>query len=98
MSVLKKPVNTEKMTILGEKDDHKQYAFLVDMDATKPQIRKAIEAMYEVKVDSVRTLVHAGKKRVRFTKAGYIQGKSPNKKKAIVTLASGESIDFYKNI
>lgn len=98
MSILKKPLNTEKMTALGEKVDFKQYAFHVSMDATKPQIRQAVETMYGVKVQSIRTAVVRGKKRSRFSKNGFIQGKSPNVKKALVTLASGQSIDFYKNI
>jgi large subunit ribosomal protein L23 len=98
MSILKKPINTEKMTQLGELADHKQYAFVVDKSASKVQIRTAIEAMYSVSVDSLRTINVRGKKRSRFSKSGFIEGKSPNYRKAVVTLASGQSIDFYKNI
>lgn len=98
MNVLKRPINTEKMNLLGELPDFKQYAFEVSMDATKGQIKRSVEELYDVKVKSIRTMVVSGKKRVRYTKAGYIQGKSPNYKKALVTLDSGDSIDFYKNI
>ncbi len=98
MSILKKPIITEKMTQLGERADNKQYAFVVDGTASKVQIRSAIETMYTVKVESLRTLNVRGKKRTRFSKSGFIEGRSPNYKKAVVTLASGQSIDFYKNI
>ena len=98
MSVLKKPLVTEKMTLLGEKEGEKQYGFVVDIKATKPEIKKAIEEMYEVEVKSLRTMVYAGKKRSRYSRAGVIMGKSPNYKKAIITLPEGQEIDFYKNI
>lgn len=98
MSILKRPHNTEKMAILGEKLGEKQYAFLVDTSATKPQIKTAIEDLYEVKVKTLRTMNYAGKKRSRYTRTGIIAGKSANYKKAIVTLVSGDEIDFYKNI
>lgn len=97
MSILKRPIVTEKMTDLGELPN-KQYGFVVAKSASKPEIRKEIERLYEVNVASIRTMVYAGKKRSRFTKAGIIQGKSPNFKKAIVTLKDGQEIDFYKNI
>jgi len=98
MIVLKKPLVTEKMTLLGEKNGEKQYGFVVDLDATKTEIKKAIEEMYEVSILSLRTMVYAGKKRSRYSRAGVIMGKSSNFKKAIITLPAGESIDFYKNI
>jgi large subunit ribosomal protein L23 len=98
MSVLKKPIISEKMALKNERPGNKQYAFRVDLDAAKPQIKNEIEAMYEVHVKTVRTMVVMGKKRSRYTRAGFISGKSSNFKKAIVTLAPGEEIDFYKNI
>ena len=98
MSVLKKPLVTEKMINLGEKDGEKQYGFVVDINANKLEIKKAIEEMYEVEVKSLRTMVYAGKKRSRYSRAGVITGKSPNFKKAIITLPEGQEIDFYKNI
>lgn len=98
MSALKKPLVSEKMALLNERPGNNQYAFKVSMDANKQQVKREIEAMYDVKVDSVRTMVYAGKRRQRYTRTGYIQGKSANFKKAVVTLAEGHEIDFYKNI
>lgn len=98
MSVLKKPLVTEKMTLLGEKEGQKQYGFVVDLGAKKPEIKTAIQEMYDVNVVSLRTMIVAGKKRSRYSKSGVIEGRSSNVKKAIVTLAEGEEIDFYKNI
>ena len=98
MSVLKKPIISEKMARINERPGNKQYAFRVDLDAEKPQIKREIEAMYEVSVKSLRTMIVMGKKRNRYTKAGFISGKSSNYKKAIITLAEGQEIDFYKNI
>ncbi|HNW71054.1 MAG TPA: 50S ribosomal protein L23, partial [Bacteroidales bacterium] len=74
------------------------YAFLVDKKANKLQIKKAVEDLYEVKVEEVNTMIYAGKTKSRYTKAGYISGRKNSTKKAIVTLAQGEKIDFYSNI
>ena len=98
MSALKKPIISEKMTLKNERPGQNQYAFRVDLGAAKPEIKREIEHMYGVNVKSVRTLVVAGKKRTRYTRTGFLSGKSSNYKKAIVTLAPGEEIDFYKNI
>jgi large subunit ribosomal protein L23 len=57
-----------------------------------------VESLYNVSVESVNTMVYAGKIKSRFTKAGLISGKTTSYKKAIVTLTKGESIDFYSNI
>jgi large subunit ribosomal protein L23 len=96
MNVILKPIITEKMTQLGEKLN--RYGFLVDKHANKLQIRKAIKDIYGVDVEEINTMNYAGKKKSRFTKSGVISGKSGNFKKAIVTLAKGETIDFYSNI
>ncbi|MGM0621500.1 MAG: 50S ribosomal protein L23 [Bacteroidota bacterium] len=96
MEILIKPLVTEKMNELSER--FTRYGFIVDRNATKPQIKKAVENMYNVKVDSVNTLVYGGKVKSRYTKSGVITGKTNAFKKAIVTLAEGESIDFYSNI
>lgn len=96
MSILKKPLITEKSTLLGEKLS--QYGFLVDKDATKPQIIKAIETMYAVNVTGISTMVYAGKAKSRFTKKGLFEGRKPAFKKAIVTLKEGQVIDFFQNI
>jgi len=96
MTVIIKPIITEKMTHLGEKLN--RYGFLVDRRANKLQIVQAIKALYGVDVTSVNTMVFSGKNKTRFTKNGVISGRTNAYKKAIITLAKGETIDFYSNI
>ena len=96
MSIIKKPVITEKMTTQSEK--YNGFAFIVDKKANKIEIKKAVEDMYDVAVASIRTMVCIGKKRVRGTKSGMIVGRTSTYKKAIVTLVDGDYIDFYSNI
>ena len=96
MEILLKPIVTEKMTNLGE--DLNRYGFLVHKDANKIQIKQAVEKMYGVSVESVNTLGYGGKMKSRYTKSGIISGKTKSYKKAIITLAEGETIDFYSNI
>ena len=96
MNVIRKPVVTEKMTVIGEKLN--QFGFIVEKKANKIQIKKAVEELYGVKVEDVRTMIVRGKTKNRMTKSGYISGKTSSHKKAIVTLAKGETIDFYSNI
>ncbi len=95
MSVLKKPLVTEKVSALNEKG---KYGFIVDTTANKVEIKKAVEKKYGVNVESVNTMNVMGKFKSRFTKAGVLSGRKPNYKKAIVTLAQGEVIDFYSNV
>jgi len=96
MTVILKPIITEKMTHLGEKLN--RYGFMVDRKANKLQIMQAIKDLYGVDVASVNTMVFSGKNKSRFTKSGVISGRTNTFKKAIVTLAKGETIDFYSNI
>jgi large subunit ribosomal protein L23 len=96
MDILVKPLVTEKMTQQSERFD--RYGFIVDRRATKPQIKKAVEALYNVDVAEVNTMVYGGKVKSRYTKGGVITGKTNAFKKAIVTLEKGQSIDFYSNI
>lgn len=96
MSVILKPVITEKMSQASEKMN--RYGFLVDKKANKLQIKKAIKDIYGVEVNSVNTMIFAGKRKTRYTKTGFITGNESSYKKAIVTLAKGETIDFYSNI
>ena len=96
MEILVKPLVTEKMTDQSER--YNRYGFVVDRSATKPQIKKAVESLYNVTVDSVNTMVYGGKVKSRYTKGGIITGKTAAFKKAIVTLVEGDSIDFYSNI
>ena len=95
MSVLKKPLVTEKVSALNEKG---QYGFVVDQDANKVEIKKAVEDMYGVTVENVNTMRYQGKLKSRYTKSGVISGKVGSFKKAVVTLNEGEIIDFYSNI
>jgi large subunit ribosomal protein L23 len=96
MEVLVKPLITEKMTDLGAKLG--QYGFVVNRKANKVEVKEAVEKMYGVTVQSVNTMVIPGKKRSRNTKAKFIVGRTSAVKKAIVTLAEGDTIDFYSNI
>ena len=96
MNILIKPVITEKMT--AEAENLNRYGFVVNRSANKIEIKKAVEEIYGVTVDSVRTMVCIGKKRTRGTKSGFISGKTKTFKKAIVSLAEGDTIDFYSNI
>jgi len=96
MSIIIKPIVTEKVTKQSEVLN--QFGFVVDKKANKVQIKKAIEAAYNVQVDSVNTQVNVGKKKVRQTKKGMAIGMKPSFKKAHVTLKKGESIDFYGNV
>jgi large subunit ribosomal protein L23 len=96
MEILIKPLVTEKMNELSERFG--RYGFVVARTATKKQIKSAVEGLYSVKVNAVNTMVYGGKEKSRYTKSGVISGKTAAYKKAIVTLAEGESIDFYSNI
>jgi len=96
MNIILKPIITEKMTQMGEKLN--RYGFMVDRRANKLQIIKAVKDLYGVDVESVNTMVISGKNKSRFTKSGVISGRTSTYKKAIITLAKGETIDFYSNI
>lgn len=96
MGILIKPIITEKMTAMGDKLN--RYGFIVSRDANKLQIKKAIEELYNVQVNSVNTMTYTGKNKSRFTKTGLIKGRTEAVKKAIITLRKGETIDLYSNI
>lgn len=95
MSVLKKPLVTEKITDLNEKG---KYGFIVDSKANKIEIKKAVEKMYGVKVENVRTIRYQGKAKTKYTQSKVISGRAATYKKAIVSVAEGEVIDFYSGI
>ena len=96
MDIIIKPVITEKMTAMGE--DLNRYGFIVNRKANKLQIKKAVEDLYGVEVVSVNTMTYRGKTKSRYTRTGIISGKTASYKKAIITVAEGETIDFYSNI
>jgi large subunit ribosomal protein L23 len=94
--VLIKPILTEKAN--SQQESLRRYAFKVDRRANKLEIKKAIEQFYGVNVVDVNTAVVPGKNKTRYTKAGFIQGMKGAYKKALVTVAEGETIDLYANI
>jgi large subunit ribosomal protein L23 len=96
MNILIKPIVTEKLTAEGEKFN--RYGFIVEKTANKLQIRKAVEELYEVTVIDVNTMRYGGKLKMRYTRSGVNRGKTNAYKKAVITVAEGEVIDFYSNI
>ncbi len=90
------PIVTEKATALTEKQN--RYTFRVSPEANREQIKQLVQKLYGVKVVSVNTVVCRGKDKSKYTKSGLIQGSTSAYKKAIVTLAEGETIDYYSNI
>lgn len=96
MSVLIRPVITEKLSRLQEQAD--KYTFKVEMNATKPEIKKAVESHYPgVKVAKVNTMIMPSKPKGRYTRSGFQSGRTATWKKAIVTIKEGE-IDFFEEI
>jgi len=91
--VLVKPVLTEKAN--AQMESKRRYSFMVDKRANKLEVKTAVESFYNVKVTDVNTSVVPGKQKARFTKAGLIQGMKPSYKKAIVTVAEGDTIDLF---
>jgi large subunit ribosomal protein L23 len=96
MEIILKPIISEKMTDIGAK--LVRYGFFVQKKANKLQIKKAIEELYGVQVKDVNTMNYEGTLKSRSTRAGVQLGRTADYKKAIVTLAEGETIDFYSNI
>ena len=90
--IIIQPLLTEKSTELQEQ--HNQVVFKVARRANKVQIRKAVEKLFNVKVLSVRTQVVRGK----LVRRGMHEGKRSNWKKAIVSLAEGETIEFFQGV
>jgi large subunit ribosomal protein L23 len=96
MSILIKPIITEKATLASELKNC--YSFQVNTKANKVEIKKAVEAAYGVSVEKVRTINVRPDRKTKFTKTGIQHGKTNAVKKALVQLAEGESIDLYANI
>ncbi len=96
MSVLIKPIITEKATDLSELNNC--FTFMVKTKANKVEIKKAVEAAYGVSVEKVRTINVRPDRSTKFTKTGIQHGKTNAVKKAIVQLAEGEVIDLYTNM
>lgn len=97
IEILKKPVITEKSEKLIESNN--TYTFEVNPTASKVDIKLAIETLYDVKVSKINTIRQGGgKKEMKFTNKGIVHQKRKIVKKALVTLAEGDEIDFYSNI
>lgn len=90
--IIKRPLITEKTT--GQKETYNQFSFEVDRRANRLDVKRAIEDIFKVKVDNVRTMQIKGKVKRR----GRILGKRKDWKKAIVTLMPGERIDFFEGV
>ena len=96
-NMIKKPLLTEKATLDSELNN--RFSFVVDRRANKLEIKGAIERIYGVTVENVRTMRYGGGKAKRkYTSKGISEQTSPLWKKAIVTVAEGETIDLYENI
>jgi large subunit ribosomal protein L23 len=91
--ILIRPILTEK--ILNMQESAGVYAFVVDKDANKIEVKKAVERKFDVTVDNVRTLNVKGKSKRMNTRRGITRGKRSDWKKAIVQLRKGDSIDFF---
>lgn len=95
-TIIKKPVITEKATVQSEKSN--RFSFVVDRAANKLEIKDAVEKLYGVQVTEVRTMNYGGgKSSVKYTNKGIVEQKSKQWKKAIVTVADGETIDLFSN-
>ena len=94
-TILKRPIVTEKMTNLQDK---RQYAFEVDLNSNKIEIARAVEKKFNVRVQSVRTMVSEGKRKEQLTRRGRFSGRRANWKKALVTLKEGDKIDFVGGV
>jgi len=96
MNIIIKPIITEKVTKEGELSN--RFGFVVDRKANKIQIKNAVEAAYGVSVVDVNTMNVRPDRSTKYTKSGFINGKTTAYKKSIVQVQEGESIDFYNNV
>ena len=91
-----RPIVTEKANATSDKLNC--YTFAVSPDANKFQIKDVVEKLYNVRVVGISTALYAGKRKQRWTKGGLIKGRKPSFKKAYVTVAEGQKIDYYSNM
>ena len=96
MEIKIQPIVTEKANMVTEKSG--RYSFRVSPEANKYQIKSLVEKLYDVKVVAVNTMNYDRKRKQHDTKSGLLRGKVAAFKKAVVTLAEGQTIDFYSNI
>lgn len=96
-NIIIKPVITEKASF--DSEENGKFTFIVDKRANKLQIKNAIEELYGVSLDKVRTMNYGGgKAKTKFTNKGVVEARVHAYKKAIVTVSEGETIDLYSNI
>src|SRR5690554_5785121 len=91
--ILVRPIVTEKVNSQMEKQN--RFSFVVDKRANKLEIKTAVEDFYGVRVKEVNTMIIPAKSKSRFTKSGFLTGRKPSYKKAIITLMEGENIDLF---
>ena len=91
--ILIKPLISEKATLM--KEDANQVAFFVHPDANKIEIKKAVEAAFQVEVEKVNVIKRSARPRKRF---GRLTGREPGYKKAYITLAQGQKIEFFEGV
>lgn len=95
-TIIKKPIITEKAT--GQSEMRNRFTFEVDPSANKLEIKNAVEKMYGVQVTEVRTMNYGGgKSSVKYTNRGIVEQPTKRWKKAVVTVADGETIDLFNN-
>lgn len=95
-NVLIRPLITEKMTELNE--TQQKYGFVVSVDANKIEIARVLKQKFDVDVVDVNTIKYKGKTKTQFTRKGRFSGKTPQFKKAIVTLKEGQTIDIFGEV
>ena len=95
-NILIRPIVTEKMTAIMESEN--KYGFIVNYNANKIEIAKAIEKRFEVNVVAVNTIRYKGKIKTQFTKKGRFSGKTPQFKKAIITLKEDQKLDLFEEV
>ncbi len=95
-NVLIRPLLTEKLTNLTESEN--KYGFVVEYNANKIEIAKAIEKKFDVNVVAVNTMRYKGKQKTQWTRKGRFVGRTPKFKKAIVTLKEGQTIDLIGEV
>jgi large subunit ribosomal protein L23 len=88
--IIKRPLDTEKLDRMRDREN--KFAFEIDMKANKTEIKQAIEAIFKVKVVTIKTAIVRGK----FRRIGRNEGRRPNWKKAIVTLKAGDAISLFE--
>tara|TARA_Y100000813_G_scaffold2806_1_gene2009 strand:- start:834 stop:1124 length:291 start_codon:yes stop_codon:yes gene_type:complete len=96
MKVIFEPIITEKAT--NDSELRNRYSFVVSREANKIQIKNAVQEKYNVTVQKVRTQIYGSERKTKFTKRGVQRTKTNIKKKAIVDILDGDSIDFYNNL